>query len=78
MLIPALGPMTLMFVPEPPDLLRQMPVTGQSMFLEQMLKAESVVALDPVLASVFTLMLVLVFTWLASRHLASERSINAL
>lgn len=78
MLIPALGPMTLMFVPEPPDLLRQMPVTGQFMFLEQILKAEAVAALEPILASLLTLVLVVVFTWLASRHLASERSINAL
>jgi len=46
------------------------------MFLEQMLKAESVVVQEPIVASLLTLVLVL--AWLASRYLASERSIDAL
>lgn len=77
-MLPALAPLVLMFVPETPDILRQLPVTGQFLYLEQVFKAESINPLGPILASAGTLLLSFAFVFATSRHLGSERSINAL
>lgn len=77
-MIPALAPMVLMFVPEPPEVLRQIPVTGQFLFLEQLFKAESIDPAGPLLASGMTLALVALIVAATCRQLGSERSINAL
>lgn len=77
-MVPAIAPMVMVFTPDPPDVLRQLPVTGQYLFLEQVLKGESISASAPLLASVGTLVISGIIVWLTSRHLGSERSINAL
>ena len=77
-MVPALAPMVLMFVPEPPPFLRQLPITGQFLYLEQVFKAEAVDASGPLLASLGTLLITAAVVWFTSHHLASERSINTL
>lgn len=77
-MIPAFAPLVLMFVPQPPDWLRQLPVTGQFLYLEQVFKTETINPAGPLISSLATLALCAVFVWLTSRHLASARSINAL
>lgn len=77
-MLPALAPMILVFMPEPPEVLRQIPVTGQFLYLEQIFKAETIEPLGPLLASGATLALAAVLVLLTARHLSSERSINAL
>jgi sodium transport system permease protein len=77
-MVPALAPLILMFTPDPPDILRQLPVTGQFLYLEQIFKAERIDPIGPLLASAATLAIAALFVWLTSRQLGSERSINAL
>jgi sodium transport system permease protein len=77
-MIPAFAPLILMFIPQPPDWLRQLPVTGQFLYLEQVFKTETVNPTGPLISAAGTLALCAVFVWLTSRHLASARSINAL
>ena len=77
-MLPALAPMVLVFMPEPPEVLRQIPITGQFLYLEQVFKAESIAPLAPLLTSAATLTLAAVLVLLTARHLSSERSINSL
>ncbi|MDA0796966.1 MAG: hypothetical protein O3C55_11080 [Proteobacteria bacterium] len=77
-MLPALAPIVLVFMPEPPEVLRQIPITGQFLYLEQVFKAERIAPLGPLLASGATLALAAALVLLTAHHLSSERSINAL
>lgn len=77
-MVPALAPMVLMFVPDPPEYLRQLPITGQFLYLEQVFKGETVNLSGPLLSSLGTLIITALVVAFTSRHLGSERSINAL
>ncbi len=77
-MVPAMAPMLLMFTSSAPELVNRLPIAGQFIFIEQIIKGESPALLDIALASAGTLGLAAVFILVASYHLRSERSVNAL
>lgn len=77
-MVPAMLPMVMMFTDSAPGIINRLPITGQFVFIESLVKGELPALGDILIASTATLAAASLCVVLASRHLGSERSVNAL
>lgn len=77
-MLPALGPMAMMFMQGRPTILNWLPITGQYLYLERVLKGGALFETEIVSTSALTVLLAIVLALATAWHLRSEKSVNAL